>query len=158
MKKISLFIALIVILALSVYASVVYENTSNKFVAVGVSILAPGDTISVNRYLYQDDLTLKSGSVGIVMAAGTFQATSTTSAATPSYLTVEMSFLANVEVNIKVKNAAVNLYLNSLSASPILLEADSETRFYYSTEKLKSMIFEAESSSVTVNYTVLVSF
>jgi hypothetical protein len=131
-KKNVLFLVLIA-LVVAVFAGVTYTNNQTYALYINGEVVDPGDTIELDGFVYDTDLTLTTVDMPSVVLDSTTVATTAVATTT---LTVTRLADVTVSIDVGATNAGdLSVYINSTDDDPIIVSADweidlSTERFY----------------------------
>jgi hypothetical protein len=159
MKKLSLFLALLLV-TISIFSAIIYVNSGSTSVFYkdggkyqeGI-VLAPGDKISVNEFIYVSGLTVyPTGTTYLNPVIAAVK----TEVATPTFITVNMTELTDVEIKVKVATSTWYMYFNDVTLPPVILYPDVEFKEVFNTSMFNKVIFmTTASASTTIQYQLL---
>jgi len=119
MKKI--LIVLIVLLCSLGFAQNLYTYTGETNVFYNEEVLSTGDTILVDEFIYLDDFTLTASTPTSI-----FMDVTTVSTSAAATTTVNVTELADVQINLDYTAGGLTLYFNSTTGNGIPITEDWE--------------------------------
>jgi hypothetical protein len=153
MKKV-LLVALLILASLAVVAAtIVYTYTGTSNLYKDGKVIANGDDVIFDSFVYLDNYTYKSSTA---LDTIVFAATSLTDIATDTVSLVEFSELADVEITAKTASVTWYMYFNSVDTVPVVLLPDVEFSGTFNTAYFNKVYFKVTGTSTSnIAYSII---